>query len=144
MKHSRFLIVAAITIALALCSGLAPRVQAQPSPPASAENPPPPPGSWMMGRQGMGAPNMMVRPGQPGLPPEMMAEHMRRMRELEHPRCGGMGPEMGMGMGMGPGMMGMPSDAKSRAQLLQLRGKVMQMYGEWMEKRGKELEQQAK
>jgi hypothetical protein len=141
MRRSRLLIIAAIAVALGLCSGLAPRVLAQPSPPARAENPPPPPGAGMMGHQGMGAPNMMARPN---LPPEMVG---RMCRMHKHQGCGGMGPEMGMGMmgmGMGPGMMGMPSDAKSRAELLQLRGKVMQMYGEWMEKRGKELEQQAK
>ncbi|HUY20663.1 MAG TPA: hypothetical protein VMV15_15725 [Candidatus Binataceae bacterium] len=148
MRRSRLLIVAAIAVALGLCSGLAPRVLAQPSPPARAENPPPPPGAGMMGRRALGPPNMMAQPGQPGVPPGMMAERMERMRRMhEHPGCGGMGPEMGMGMmgmGMGPGMMGLPSDAKSRAELLQLRGKTMQMWGEWMEKRGKELEQQAR
>lgn len=148
MKRSMFAIFTAVTFALAIYGGFAPRVLAQPPPPAG--NPPPPPGPWMMEHQGMGgprmmgAPNMMVGPGGP---------NFRRMHEFEEHGCGGMGPEMwrgrgmGMGMGMGLGMgmgMGFPADAKTRAQLLQLRGRVMQMYGEWMEKRGKELEQQAK
>lgn len=141
MKRSRFTIVVVAIFAVVIYSGFAPRVLAQPVPPAPAGNPPLPPGPWMMERQGMGGPGMMGGPGRPNFPPDLMTNRMRRMHEFEQQGCGGMGPEMWRGPGMG---MGIPSDAKTRAQLLQLRGKVMQMYGEWMEKRGNELEQQAK
>jgi hypothetical protein len=142
MKRTMFTIVAATTLALMIHGGIAPRLLAQPPPP-TAENPPLPPGAWM-GHPGMGGPGMMG--GGPNRPSfsDLMASRYRHLREMEQPGCGGMDPEIGMGPGMGMMGMGIPSDAKSQAQMLQLRGKMMQMWGEWMEKRGKELEQQAK
>jgi hypothetical protein len=143
MKRRMLTIVTAAALALLIHGGFAPRLLAQPSPPAPADNPPPPPGPGMMGRPGMGGPGTMGGPTRPNFP-DLMANRIRHMQGLEQQGCGGMGPEMGMGPGMGMGMGMMPSDKKSQAQIMQLHGKTMQMWGEWMEKRGKELEQQAK
>jgi hypothetical protein len=141
MKRKMLTIVTVIALALLIHGGFAPRLLAQALPPPPG-NPPPMPGAGMTRNPGMGGPGMM---GQPNFPHDLMANRYRHMHEMEEHGCGGMGPEMGIGpgMGMGMGMMGL-SDAKSQAQMMQLRGKTMQMWGEWMEKRGKELEQQAK
>jgi hypothetical protein len=124
---------------------------ATPSGPASNPMPPgqmmgPDGGPAMMQQESEGGPSNNRGPGAPRMHPGMMPPAMYG--------CGGMGagmeepPMMG-----GPGMMGghgmmmrgmmqmMMSDPKTRAQILEIQGRMMKDMGALMEKRGQELQQ---
>ncbi len=114
-------LLAAVVLSIAVVASipqhaLAQDAQSQPAPSAQAM-----PGPGMMRGKGMMGRGPMA--GCPGMP-----------------ACAGAGMPC-MGPGMGGGMMGM-MDVKTRAQMMQIRGRAMVEMGNLLIKRGKELEQE--